>query len=170
MTAWFTSDLHLGHSNIIEYCRRPFLTKDEMNGVLIARWNSVVQPWDVVYVIGDFAMTGSAPLIDGWLYQLSGAKILIRGNHDNKRVLKKVKGWVAIHEMLDLDFNEARVRMCHYRLLDWRGPSIQLHGHSHSNAPVTSQHTYDVGVDPNDYRPISLSHIVSTIRAAYPEE
>ena len=31
MTTWFTSDLHLGHVNIIRYCERPFADVDEMN-------------------------------------------------------------------------------------------------------------------------------------------
>jgi calcineurin-like phosphoesterase family protein len=31
MSRWFTADLHLGHSNIIEYSGRPFDSVDAMN-------------------------------------------------------------------------------------------------------------------------------------------
>ena len=30
MTVWFTADLHLGHGNIIRYCKRPFLSEAEL--------------------------------------------------------------------------------------------------------------------------------------------
>lgn len=37
MTTWFTSDLHFGHANIIEYSGRPFPDLDHMNRALIER-------------------------------------------------------------------------------------------------------------------------------------
>ena len=35
MATWFTTDLHLGHSNIIDYCGRPFANVDAMSRALI---------------------------------------------------------------------------------------------------------------------------------------
>ena len=32
---WFTSDLHLGHANAIQFCDRPFETVEKMNRTLI---------------------------------------------------------------------------------------------------------------------------------------
>ena len=43
---WFTADLHLGHTNIIKYCRRPFGSAEEMNEVILERFNSVISPGD----------------------------------------------------------------------------------------------------------------------------
>jgi calcineurin-like phosphoesterase family protein len=37
---WFTSDLHLGHANIIRYCDRPFAAIEEMDAFLVAAWNA----------------------------------------------------------------------------------------------------------------------------------
>lgn len=48
-----TSDLHLGHYNIIRYCKRPFNNLDDMNTKLVRNWNSVVSPKDTVYFLGD---------------------------------------------------------------------------------------------------------------------
>ena len=45
-----TSDLHLGHENIIKYCRRPFSSAAEMDGVLINNWNRVVKETEEVTV------------------------------------------------------------------------------------------------------------------------
>ena len=36
---YYTSDLHLGHQNVIQHCSRPFVTADEMDEELIRRWN-----------------------------------------------------------------------------------------------------------------------------------
>ena len=48
MKYFFTSDSHFHHANIIKYCNRPFSSVEEMNQVMIERWNEVVKPDDVV--------------------------------------------------------------------------------------------------------------------------
>lgn len=50
MKIFFTSDLHFGHKNIIQYDQRPFSSVDEMDAALIERWNRKVSPEDLVYV------------------------------------------------------------------------------------------------------------------------
>jgi len=78
---FFTSDQHFGHVNIINFCRRPFHSVDNMNKLLVQNWNEVVSPDDTVIVIGDFAMgqiKDTLPLAK----QLNGKKTLICGNHD----------------------------------------------------------------------------------------
>lgn len=78
---WFSSDLHLGHANIIRYCDRPFADVDAMNRGLVERWNAVVAPADTVWVLGDVAMgriSESLPVVGS----LNGTKHLLSGNHD----------------------------------------------------------------------------------------
>ena len=55
---WFTSDFHLGHFNIIRYCKRPFADTREMNAAILERLNALVKPDDVLYFLGDFCMGG----------------------------------------------------------------------------------------------------------------
>jgi len=156
---WFTSDLHLGHRNIIGYCQRPFANVDEMNSGLIARWNDRVAPEYKVYVLGDFSLHGKAFQLDAWLAQLRGTKHLVRGNHDNRKALKQCRGWASLNELLDVTVEERKLRLFHYPIEDWRGPRVLLHGHRHSAEFRTGPFSRDVGVDPHGYRPIALADL-----------
>ena len=46
---FFTSDLHIGHKNIIEYSHRPFSNIEEMNETLIDNWNKTVPEDGIVF-------------------------------------------------------------------------------------------------------------------------
>lgn len=95
MNIWFTSDTHFFHKNIIEYCRRPYYSVDQMNQALIDNWNRVVEPDDIIYHLGDFSFANKNKT-RAILEQLYGYKVLIRGNHD-----RNCEGYV------ELGFNEA---------------------------------------------------------------
>lgn len=85
MTVWFTADQHFGHGRLLEISTArgaAFSTVADMNARLIHNWNSVVEPDDTVWVLGDVDMHGkeaTLALID----QLVGTKILVAGNHDS---------------------------------------------------------------------------------------
>ena len=51
---FFTSDLHLGHENILQ-SRPEFQNIDEMDECLIQNWNKKVNVQDEVYILGDFS-------------------------------------------------------------------------------------------------------------------
>jgi calcineurin-like phosphoesterase family protein len=79
VTTWYTSDTHFGHANIIKYCDRPWATADEMDAAMRERWNSVVQPEDTVYHMGDVIMNmGKLWNVE----HLNGHIYLLAGNHD----------------------------------------------------------------------------------------
>ncbi|MBQ4059987.1 MAG: metallophosphoesterase, partial [Lachnospiraceae bacterium] len=82
---FFTSDTHFYHSNIINFCGRPFKNVEVMNETLIANWNSVVGPDDIVFHLGDFCLGGSAEWTN-ILNRLNGKIYLIVGNHDIKNL------------------------------------------------------------------------------------
>jgi predicted phosphohydrolase len=78
---FFTADLHLGHANIIRYCRRPFSSADDMDEALLAAWEAVVRSDDEVWVLGDLVLgriSETLPLAS----LLPGRKFLVPGNHD----------------------------------------------------------------------------------------
>lgn len=178
---YFTSDTHFGHDNIIKFCHRPFKDVEEMNSELIRRWNEKVGPDDTIFHLGDFAFGGS----DIWnniLKQLNGHKILIIGNHDIKNLREGYMQYFDyVGPQLLLNIEERSVYLNHYPFLcyggSWRSPKnavYQLFGHVHSG-PTSSgldterlvslfKYQYDVGVDNNNFTPISWSEVKNKIQ------
>jgi calcineurin-like phosphoesterase family protein len=115
MSVFFTSDHHFFHANIIlpNYSNRPFTSVEEMNRELIARWNSVIQPSDKVYVVGDFAF-GKLENVKKIVDQLNGYKILIRGNHDRGKDQMLKSGFNEVHDQIYLDVAGQQVLLHHY--------------------------------------------------------
>ncbi len=113
---YFTSDTHFFHTNIIQYCNRPFCDVDEMNAYLVYAWNTVVTNADeIVNFIGDFSF-GSAEQTKEIFGQLKGRKRLIVGNHDKSRS----KNWwrsIGFEEVVDskiIQLGKFEVTLCHY--------------------------------------------------------
>lgn len=177
MKTFFTSDTHFYHANIIKYCNRPFQSVEEMNKALIDNWNSVVGNEDTVYHLGDFCWKG----VQSWQKireQLNGKIILIAGNHDEPFLSKKsvlsLFEKVSFQQVIYID--NIRIILNHYPFLCYKGQNtpgnIQLYGHVHStpNTKIKSidelrcfsncfPGQYDVGVDNNEFRPISWEEI-----------
>lgn len=165
---FFTADLHLGHTNVIKYCNRPFQTAEEMNAKLIGNWNDTVSDRDEVYVVGDFAFMGTKQT-EEILKRLKGRKYLLRGNHDkglNETMALKYFKWIKDYYLLKVQEKDNQVQkivLFHYALRTWDSAHYgawNLYGHSHGNLkddPETL--SLDVGVDCHNYRPISYEEI-----------
>lgn len=69
--AWFIGDTHFNHTNIIQYCDRPFTNVEEMNDYIIQQWNSVVGKNDTVYHLGDFALQSRKETIKNLVSRLN---------------------------------------------------------------------------------------------------
>lgn len=170
METWITSDLHIGHANIMKYCpkSRPFTSVEEMNETIVSNWNDSVRSNDTVYILGDVAF-GPAKEAVSILDRLNGKKILIVGNHDNRiikssdfcRQFKGMKLYNIEH------FNNRMVVMFHFPIEHWdqkhRG-SFHLHGHCHSRNPVElTQRRFDVGLDGNECKVHNLHELLDYI-------
>ncbi len=62
---FFTSDTHFNHTNIIRFCSRPFKDVEHMNETLIANWNRVVGPDNIVFHLGTSVLVA---LLNGQRY------------------------------------------------------------------------------------------------------
>jgi calcineurin-like phosphoesterase family protein len=172
---YFTADQHFGHTNVIRHCNRPFSSVEEMDKALINNWNAVVNPIDEVYILGDFTMR-PATVAHVYLTQLNGRKYFIRGNHD--RFLKgfdQYKGdfeWVKDYHVLRTLGH--RFVLFHFPILEWdqfyRG-AIHCYGHVHNSALSAQRLTalsgpaFNVGVDVNNYRPVSINEILVLVKS-----
>ena len=174
---YFTSDLHFGHQNIIQLTQRPFNDIQEMNKKLIDNYNSVVEKDDIVYFLGDIAHELTLDEIYNLLSQLKGRKILIRGNHDlsyeYELTNRKQKIFDEINDFKMIQENNLIFVLSHYPMLSWfdsRKGTIMLHGHIHAknNYNLANQklglRRFDVGVDANNYYPISLNSIIQDLK------
>lgn len=169
MSDFFTSDLHIGHSKIIQYCNRPFSSVQEMDEAFITKWNAKVPPNGKVWMIGDIFFCDAKRATE-IMFRLNGEKHLILGNHDKMiRNQKPVQNlFTRIYQDLHQEtIDGIPVIMCHYPLLSWNRAfhgSFMLHGHVHSTEPTNGIHRrYDVGVDANDYAPVSWAEIKRTL-------
>lgn len=174
---FFTSDTHFNHLNIIKYCKRPFENVEEMDEVLIENWNKVVSDNDTVFHLGDFAF-GGFPVWERIRPRLKGHINLILGNHcirnvnaQNEKRLSDMFDWVG--EMLTIYIEKHPIILCHYPLLCYPDSYYNFHGHVHSGPNSTSKDVvnnifkptqYDVGVDNNNFTPVSYEEIKKKIK------
>jgi calcineurin-like phosphoesterase family protein len=158
MTIFLSSDLHLNHTNIIKYCKRPFKTVEQMNNTIIKRWNEVVSTEDTVYFLGDFCM--GDPLL--WLAKLKGDIRFIQGNHDKE--LSKIR---RMRDHIIIEHNHESILLIHsteYLQGPWNGWII--HGHNHNNSPKEfplinkANKTINISAEMVDYQPVELETIL----------
>ena len=167
---YFTADLHFGHTNVIRYCGRPFGSVEDMDAGLIRNWNATVSRYDEVYILGDLTMKPPAAAHQ-YLATLNGRKYMIRGNHD--RFLDRFEPYASDFEWIKdyyvLKHEGRKLVLFHYPIFEWADfyhGAIHLFGHVH-NAQASEKRlvnltspAFNVGVDCNDYRPISIVDII----------
>jgi len=164
---WFTADSHYGHFNILKYANRPFHSIEEMDNSLINNWNSVVQPEDTVYDLGDFCLGNPAKYIQ----RLYGNIIRIKGSHD-KDIQQPYVIVIKPNGLLDEYGNQRTIVLCHYAMRSWplsHYASWHLFGHHHGKLEPYGL-SFDVGVDCWNYYPISLKQIEEKMKALKPIE
>ena len=165
---FFTADNHFNHHNIIKYCNRPFSSVEDMNEVMIERWNEVIKDGDVVYHLGDFSFIDPEPYVK----RLNGHIILIEGNHDNKKHKDRYSGYfkntvinvgnnicVLNHVPVFPDSPKSHV----LNLIKKSKSEYVICGHVHGTWKVRENHI-NVGVDFNNFYPMSEDELLCEIK------
>lgn len=171
MKTWVTSDLHLGHDNVIKFCpltRGNFRDAEHMNEEFVRVWNDIVSPDDLVYNLGDVAFM-SGYEASKVLNRMNGRMILIKGNHDHKQ-LKDVhfkNRFEEVHDYLEIKVNKTKVVMFHYPIYDHNGAhygSVMLHGHVHGRCVPIPGRIKDVGYDATGSLVLDLHQLVDEMK------
>jgi len=173
--AW-TADWHLGHSNILRYCDRPFKDCHTMNKALMREANMRLYPDDICVHVGDFCVNGATKYKD-WLQELRGKWTFMRGNHDKNNGVKTVCDSMFARishfnvfvshipyfysrpertatEVLNNDLIEVIENNCDFAVC----------GHVHEKWQVSQEGkipTINVGVDVNKFMPIFDDELVN---------
>lgn len=160
---WFTADEHMDHANILGFCARPFASLNEMEAVLIANHNRLVQPGDLTIHCGDFAFQQST--VDRVLPQLSGQHTFLLGSHDKWLKRLGLAGPAPLW-LWEGNWEGTHLVACHYPMRSWPRSyhgSVQAFGHTHGRLkPLRNQ--WDVGVDHNAFCPISATQLIALAR------
>ena len=173
---WFTSDLHLSHTNVLKHSNRPFASIEQMNEEIIKKWNKKVAQNDVIYVLGDVCWNWNSKQINETFSKMNGIKYLIIGNHDKLNHHLKSNVWVEITPYKRIVINDDRIVLSHYPIAEWdcawRG-AYHLYGHCHGNfnlaeytksMPHKNTRCLDVGVDCHNYEPWSWEEIKERLK------
>lgn len=195
---WVTSDTHWGHTNIVEYCRRP----PDHEEAMVAEWFSAVPEDATVLHLGDLSYRNNGMFQHVISKKLTGArKLLIKGNHDHSRPVFYRKSGFQVVRPFSMVYDPSPEFGCdsskrwiisfsHYPLKTpepmLKGKDgtmrkhIHIHGHIHNNGygGYTTDFTpfslgqINVSVEQLHYRPVNLDRLLKGyIQGCYePEE
>lgn len=156
-----SSDLHLGHKNVLRFRGDDFGCIEEHNEVIFDNLASSVTKRDSLFLLGDVAFTPE------WLLRIASIrcakKTLILGNHDTDQKVS----------FEDLTFTFDAIHSLHSRRNVWfthcpihpeqmRGRVLNIHGHTHTKI-IDDNRYFNACVDVNDYKPFTFVEIMERV-------
>lgn len=148
MSQWFfVADPHFGHGNIIKYCNRPFLSKDDevladlvikgvvpaselqvsnqsvqqMDQTILDSINAVVGLSDHLVIVGDFCFAKGGKIKEttrNYRDRINCKNVyLILGNHDNRQAAQEV--FTAVYENYTFKIDGHTIFANHYPSRSW---------------------------------------------------
>lgn len=190
MSKYWTSDLHFGHKNILNYDGRPWSTVEEMEVALIKNINDTVKADDELYILGDITLHSKPAVIIDLMNRIHCKnKFLIKGNHDTiKSDAVNCFTWIkdyyrlkfqtdekemenlpeSLKTIIRLNKYKIRFVMSHFPMCSWDGKErgdFHLFGHVHNNGHSCCQYPtkINVGIMCNNFFPFSVKDIFDVI-------
>ena len=177
---WLVSDIHFNHDKEFVYSERGFSSVKEMNEAIVERWNEVVKKDDIIYNLGDFAMS-DIQLSIPYIKALNGNIKWILGNHESEKKVSaiceanpniQIIGWADM-----LKYEKKYFYLSHFPTLTsntddshlWHRV-INLHGHTHQKTNFLypdNPFIYHVGVDSHNCYPVNIEEVIADIKNRY---
>ncbi|MBR5115460.1 MAG: metallophosphoesterase family protein [Lachnospiraceae bacterium] len=120
---YYIADCHFFHESLNRQMDcRGFVSVEEMNRVMLERWNDRVRKRDEVVILGDLSL-GSAEETNDLIEHLNGHLFLIRGNHDRfgKNAAYRTDRFEWIRDYAELRDNNRKVILSHYPIMFYNG-------------------------------------------------
>ncbi|WP_074506938.1 metallophosphoesterase [Corynebacterium glutamicum] len=168
---WFSSDLHLGHKFVASM--RGFDDPDEHDEVILSNFENTIGPDDVLWILGDLssgAHRAEERALSLMAERLGGVvKHLVPGNHDSchpmyrhayKRQRRFLEVFDSVQAFQRMKWDDEDVYLSHFPRPGQDHPGMEsrfddlrlrvpllVHGHLHSQFPMTGPGQVDVGVE-----------------------
>ena len=182
---FYTSDSHFNSERALTLSKRPFKSVDEMNWKIIENWNNYVHPNDKVYHLGDFGELWPVKYLNGEIILIEGnyEKDEINKNSEYKKILENTFDKIYDTPIISDDFDFSKKILCHEpldglklynkinyeKIPDNKNINFILFGHIHGRQRI-KEFGIDVGVDANNYFPISEEEVQFLKNAIYQEK
>jgi calcineurin-like phosphoesterase family protein len=172
MSTFFIGDTHFGEPRM-KIMQRPFVDAKQNFEVMLANFNAIVKPDDLVIHVGDVVcMRQEDP--KSWLSAIgafNGRKWLIRGNHDviftdeefSPYFEKIIRHGDGIEMNIEAGDKPIPIYVTHYPTRS-RVDRFNIVGHIHS-AWKYQKNMLNVGVDAHHYRPVPEEDIAFYLAA-----
>lgn len=159
------ADTHFGHAGVCQFQDgegkplRPWDAPEEMDEALVDNWNSVVNPADRVYVLGDLAINRRGIATVG---RCNGRKVLVKGNHD----IFKLKDYLPFFDDIRAYVVQPKngLIMSHIPIHPQNMERWKLNIHGHTHAWTLPDPKYRcVSVEQIGFTPLDLQEIIDDL-------
>jgi calcineurin-like phosphoesterase family protein len=170
---WITSDWHFGHEK--DFIWQPRGYDNWFDGAvdIIEKFNNLVSPNDIVYVLGDCPLKNTEFGIN-CMHMLYGKKYLAYGNHDSDARIERYKE-ANIFEDIQMGYRLRKGKyifyLTHYPMkmgnYKEKHPVWNLSGHTHKSDKFENgiDCCYNIALDAHNNLPVSLDQIIADIEA-----
>lgn len=174
---YVTSDLHLCHNRDFLYEPRGFKNIYEHDEAIVSNWNSIINPEDDVYILGDL-MLNDNERGRKLLSQLKGNLHIVFGNHDTDTRIEIYNNLWNVVEICGyatvLKYNGYRFYLSHYPTLTsnfddkaLKTRTICLCGHTHTKDAFYDWEygvIYHCELDAHNNYPVSIEQIIKDMK------
>ncbi len=157
-----------------------------MNETIIARHNTLVGPYDEIYVLGDLCLGGADKLEENkiLLERMNGYFHIIRGNHDSNKKIEMYRNLYPSNKILSIEnssylkYNNYHFYLSHYPSLTGnydedkplKQKLLNICGHSHTPnvwADDNKGLIYHAEVDCHNCYPVNIEFILTEFKKHY---